>query len=171
MRRSGRRPGGITAADAAASCAGRWGRRRVRVEQCWATLASELVYDRLLGDGAPIAPGWRGVLTWTPGPPTGRTWGVTAEVRPNAVWRSGRVFLRCPRCQERVTRVYLPTVHADPRCRRCWGLSYESRSWSYKPTGLLGPLLGPVAYATTGVRREERLAVSRARYAARRVTG
>ena len=94
-------------------------------------------------------------------------WNVTAEVRPNAVWRCGRLFLRCPRCTGRVTRVYLPTTDADPRCRLCWGLSYESRSWSYKPCGLLGPFLGPVAYVTTGVRRDERMAVSRARYAAR----
>jgi hypothetical protein len=168
MRRGGRRPQGITAADAAVSCAGRWGRRRARVDECWATLTAERVYDRLLCDGAPIAPGWRGVLTWTPGPSTGRAWGVTAEVLDNAVWRFGRLFLRCPRCQKRVTRVYLPTASTDPRCRRCWGLSYESRSWSYAPTGLWGPLLGPVAYATTSVRREERLAVSQARYAARR---
>ena len=167
MQRGGRRPRGVTAAEAPASCAGRWGRRRGRVEQCWATLAAERVYDRLLCDGVPLTPGWHGGLTWTPGPPA-HGWNITAEVWPNAVWRCGRLFLRCPRCTGRVTRVYLPTTDADPRCRRCWGLSYESRSWSYTPCGVLGPFLGPVAYVTTGVRRDERMAVSRARYAARR---
>ncbi len=57
MQRGGRRPRGVTVADAPVSCVGRWGRRRARVEQCWATLAAERVYDRLLCDGVPLTPG------------------------------------------------------------------------------------------------------------------
>jgi hypothetical protein len=34
-----------------------WGRRRARVDECWAMLTAERVYDRLLRDGAPITPG------------------------------------------------------------------------------------------------------------------
>jgi hypothetical protein len=52
-----------------------------------------------------------------------RTW----EVRQNAVWRRGRVFLRCPRCQRCCTRLYLPLETLWLACRRCWGLTYVSR--------------------------------------------
>jgi hypothetical protein len=71
----------------------------------------------------------------------------------NAVWRRGRLFFRCPACQGRVTRLYVPIAGRQPRCRRCWGLSYESQSWSYKATGMLA-FLGPAAHVTTLERRE-----------------
>src|SRR5262245_45622088 len=48
------------------------------------------------------------------------------------------------------------------------GLSYTSQSWSYKPVGLYGQVLGPVATATTEARRDERRQAARARYAERR---
>jgi len=64
--------------------------------------------------------------------------------------------------------LYEPIVGVEPRCRRCWGLSYESQSWSYKPTGPFGPLFGPVAYVTTLNRREERRLAAQTRYKERR---
>ena len=108
------------------------------------------------------------MLSWTPQTDAGPSWDITAEVVANAVWRRGRLFFRCGPCQRRATRLYVPVVGLEPRCRRCWGLSYSSQSWSYKPTGVLGPLFGPVAYATTLRRRTQRQQASRDRYAARR---
>jgi hypothetical protein len=127
-------------------------------------LAAELVYGDLICDGQTFAPGWRGTLRWTP---LGASYDIAVEVVPNAVWRRGRLFFRCAHCQRRATRLYVPRVGLEPRCRRCWGLSYESQSWCYKPCGFLAGL-GPVAYVTTSVRREERQQASRDRYAARR---
>lgn len=68
----------------------------------------------------------------------------------------------------RATRLYVPVFGVAPRCRRCWGLSYASQSWSYKRVGLLGPLYGQVAYATTRIRRAKRRAAARVCYDARR---
>ena len=34
---------------------------------------------------------------------------IDFELLPNAVWRFGRVFLRCPECGRRATRIYIPT--------------------------------------------------------------
>src|SRR5262245_36823140 len=110
---------------------GRWGPRRARVEQC-VTLAAELVYDKLILDGQSFGPGSRLTLTWTPQGNVGPSWDVSAEVVANAVWRRGRLFLRCPHCQRRTTSVYVPVDGLQPRCRVCWGLSYSSQSWSYK---------------------------------------
>jgi len=144
---------------------GRWGPRRARVEQC-VTLRAELAYHRWLCDGVPMGPGTHGSCTWQPHIP-GPTWTIEFEVIPNAVWRHGRLFLRCRSCASRVTRLYAPAEGAEPRCRRCWGLAHESQSWSYKATGFLR-FLGPVAYATTLERRRQRKRSSRARYAERR---
>jgi hypothetical protein len=147
---------------------GRWGPRRARVGQCAAIVAAELVYGKLVCDGTKFGPGWRAMLSWKPHGDTGRSWDIKAEVLANAVWRRGRLFLRCPHCDQRATRLYVPVVGLEPRCRRCWGLSYESQSWSYKGTGFWGRLMGPLAHATTIERRAERRRASRARYDARR---
>jgi hypothetical protein len=74
---------------------GRWGPRRARVEQCH-YLAAELLYHQMVCESRPIGPGFRGSLTWTP---TGssRSWNVDFETLANAVWRRGRLFLRCTR--------------------------------------------------------------------------
>ncbi len=167
-RRGGRRPRYMPLDVSVYVSSGRWGRRRARVGQCAAVLAAELVYGKLVCEGVVIAPRWRAIGSWEPHGATGPSWAVSFEVLPNAVWRRGRLFLRCPHCQLLATRLYVPVSGLGPRCRRCWGLNYESRSWSYKPVGFLGPLLGPVAYATTTIRRNERRVAAQARYKARR---
>ena len=143
---------------------GRWGPRRARVEQC-ATLAAELLYHRMICDGVKFAPGWRKRFTCTVGDVQFPN--IAAEVISNAVWRRGRLFLRCPACNRRATRLYVPIAGLQPRCRRCWGLNYTSQSWSYKATGVFAAL-GPIAYSATYDRRQERRMASLARYAARR---
>ena len=55
---------------------------------------------------------------------------------------------------------------AFDQCRRCWGLSYESQSWSYKAPGFLA-FLGPLAHVTLE-RRKQRREAARARCAERR---
>ena len=142
-RRGGRRPRRLPA-GVPVSSSGRWGRRRAHVGQCTAILAAELVYGKLICDGKTFAPGWCATLEWKPEGPSGPCWTIRAEVVPNAVWRRGRLFFRCAHCQQRATRLYVPVVGLQPRCRRCWGLSYESQSWSYKACGFLRSL-GPVA--------------------------
>ena len=167
-RRGGRRPRHMPSDVPVFSSSGRWGQRRARVEQCAAILAAELVYERMVCDGSQFGPGWRAMLSWKPHGDSGPSWNIEAEVLANAVWRRGRLFFRCARCERRATRLYVPVVGAEPRCRRCWGLGYESQSWSYCATGFWGRLMGPLAHATTFERRKERRQASRARYAARR---
>src|SRR5262249_8465255 len=111
-------------------------------------------------------PGSRATLTWTPHGSTS-SWTVEAELRANAVWRRGRLFLRCPKCERRATRLYVRVENLEPRCRRCWGLAYESQSWCYKATGPLA-FLGPIAYVTTHERRKQRFEAATKRYAERR---
>ena len=126
MTRGGRRRQWITTADAAVSCPdGRWGRRRTRVTECWAVLCAENVYTFLLRGPEPVAVGRQGQVTWTPG---GRSFTADFEIRANSVWRHGRVFLRCSRCLRLATRLYVPTETAWLACRRCWGLTYQSRT-------------------------------------------
>jgi hypothetical protein len=97
----------------------------VRVTQCWALCTAEAVYTELLRGGIDNRrEGACGSVNWSP---PGRSVTVEWELRANAVWRFGRLFLRCPRCERRATRIYLPTPEAWPACRRCWGLTYESR--------------------------------------------
>jgi hypothetical protein len=144
---------------------GRWGSRRVRVEHC-VTLRAEIVYHQALCAGEPLRPGSRLIVTWKP---DDCSWQIDAEVVPNAVWRRGRLFLRCLRCGNRATRLYVPLENLQPRCRRCWGLNYASQSWSYKATGWTA-FLGPLAHATTEERRRERREAARERYAKRRLS-
>jgi len=115
--------------DADAWCAGRWGTRRARTEECAGTVRAEDVYTGVLRDAPDSArPGGTGSvsvldqrLRW--------------ELLPNRIWRCGRLFLICPKCGRRSTRVYMPVTGAPLACRSCWGLSYRSRQNSYLRTG------------------------------------
>jgi hypothetical protein len=148
---------------------GRWGPRRVHVGECLAVLAAELVYHQMVCNGDICAPGHRAAVTWTATPKKPRAvWSIEVEVQANAVWRCGRLFLRCPACQRRATRLYVPREDLPPRCRRCWGLSYQSQSWSYRRTGPMDLLFGSAAQRTTEIRRERRKAAAEARYAEKR---
>lgn len=150
-----------TRQGAVVSCAGRWGRRRAHVSQCACVWRAETLYDALLADGS-CQPGVRGSASAWIGK---QRWVVGFEVRPNPVWRWGRVFFRCPHCTGRCTRLYAPLRDLQPRCRRCWGLSYESQQWNYK--GLLWQRF-PL-YVTTSITREEQQERAVARRSARRI--
>lgn len=102
--------------------------------QCWAVLRAEDVYTRLLRDDpSKVAPGRRGTLEWTLDDGSrSASVAIGFELRANAVWRFGRVFLTCPRCRGLATRIYVPTSDAWAACRRWWALTYESRRENYK---------------------------------------
>jgi hypothetical protein len=144
---------------------GRWGPRRVRTDECRAILTAETAYTRLLTDPGTVRVGGRGTVTYELGT---RVVTVPFEVRANTVWRYGRVFLRCPRCSGRVTRVYLPRSDAGAACRKCWGLTYRSRMADYKARGPLA-FLGSWGEAATVLARERRRERSRERWAERTV--
>jgi len=175
MNRGGRRRRWINQWDAAVWCGGRWGRRRARTSECWAILRAEDVYTGLLQDDASrVQPGAQGNATYK-----FKSRDVTAnwEIRANAVWRRGRVFLGCPRCGRRCTRLYVPREDLGPACRRCWGLTYASRTLqNYKDSlwgrGALAAMFGTSqrdwAYQTTDDARTERLNRCRNRWAERR---
>ena len=160
MMRRRFRPGELRA-----SISGRWGPRRVRVEECSSILTAERVYTSLLADPDAISIGRGGEAHLTVGD---RTVGVQFEVRANAVWRFGRVFLTCPMCSGRATRIYLPRSDSPAGCRRCWGLSYDSRKASYRVSGPWGRYLGSWGEAATILARERRSQASAARYEERR---
>jgi hypothetical protein len=150
---------------------GRWGPRRVRVSQCDDVLTAEAVYAALIGDDArAVHPGATGHVSGVGG--VTATW----EVRPNRVWRRGRLFLRCNGCQRLCARVYQPVEGEAFACRSCWGLTYPSRLFNYrnKPVGRgpFGQAMGitqrQLALVTTARNRRERRARSRERWAARR---
>ena len=143
---------------------GRWGPRRARVDESWSILRAEAVYDQWLRERVASKPGCR--VTVRVQIPIADSkaihrWSLEVEVLANPIWRRGRLFYHCPTCGRRATRLYVPLSGWQPRCRRCWGLSYESQSWSYG-------LYAPAAYVTTLCRREERQRAARARYDARR---
>ena len=176
MRRGGRRPRRVGREDAPVWCpGGRWGPRRTRVTECWAVLRAEEVYTAmLLDDASRVRPGARGATTYTV---EGREFTASWEVRQNAVWRRGRVFLRCPRCDTRCTRLYLPLRDSWLACRRCWGLTYTSRTRQNYKTSLVGRgqfarMFGTSqrdwAFLTTYEKRRERRAASRERWVKRR---
>ena len=156
---------------------GRWGRRRTRVTECWAVLRAEEVYTGLLKDNAEaVAPGALGTAIYTVG---GRKVTANWEIRQNAVWRRGRVFLRCSRCSLLCTRLYLPLRDSWLACRRCWGLTYTSRTLQNYKNSLVGRgqfarMFGTShrdwALAMTHEKRKERLERSRERWAASRKT-
>jgi hypothetical protein len=162
----------VTPGDAAVWCPdGRWGPRRTRVSECWSLVRAEDVYTGLLKDNAErVAPGALGTATFTV---RGHSHSVEWEVRQNTVWRRGRVFLRCPRCTRRCTRLYLPLETSWLACRRCWGLSYVSRQLLNYKDSLWGRGWAARMFKTTQrewaldhsrERREGRLAASRERW-------
>ena len=167
----------IEHAHASVSCpTGRWGRRRVRVSECWAVTRVEELYTALLRlDASSIRPGARDVVFCkTRG---GKAVAAGWEVTENSVWQRGRLFLLCARCDRRCTRLYQPVLDSPPRCRRCWGLTYASRTLlNYKDSlwgrGTFAKLFGTTqrdwAYQTTAQARVARRSASRERWAARR---
>ena len=173
MRRGGARRRWILPHEAAVCCpSGRWGRRRTRTTECWATLLVEDCYTALLRDDAAVVrPGASGELLWSL---PGRTIAVTWEIRPNAVWRRGRVFLHCSQCGSRCTRLYVPTATSWAACRRCWGLTYQSRTQNnYKDSGggafgLVGMGHRFMAHIQTERARDRRREASVERWAERR---
>jgi hypothetical protein len=122
-----RRRRSIEAHEAPVSCpGGRWGRRRTRVGECSYVLKAEDCYTALLRDDIDrVKPSARGEVTLTV---SGHQLAAGWEIRPNHVWRNGRLFLICPRCLHRCTRLYLPLPTSWLACRKCWGLTYASRT-------------------------------------------
>ena len=133
------------------------------------------MYTALLQhDASLVRPAAKGTSTYTV---QGRDFTACWEVRQNAVWRRGRVFLKCPRCERRCTRLYLPLATSWLACRRCWGLTYASRTlYNYKDSlwgrGSIARMFGTSqrewAYQWTDDRRQERRARSRERWNARK---
>lgn len=163
----------ITPEQAGVNCPdGRWGRRRVRVTECAGQVRAEDVYTALVRDNTnTVAPGAAGTLDYIL---AGQTRSAGWEVRPNAVWRRGRVFLRCPMCSQRCTRLYLPLISSWLACRRCWGLTYASRQkrnykdgvvWGGMGFGLTHRLSAQIEAQHESERRRE---ASKARWADRR---
>src|SRR4051794_24663677 len=95
---------------------GRWGVRRLRVDECVNALTAEHVYDVLIRNGRPMHPGECGAVDATDS--SGYSWRVRYEIRANAVWRrGGRVFFRCDECGRLATRLYRPPVEGSAyRC-------------------------------------------------------
>ena len=163
--------------DAAVWCpGGRWGPRRTRVSECYATIRSETLYSALLLDKerSKAGPNARGSATFHIGD---REVTVAWELRANAVWTHGRLFLKCPRCTGCCTRLYLPLSHSAIACRSCWGLTYNSRTLSnYKDSlwgrGSLARMFATSqrdwAYLTTDEARKARREASRERWRRRR---
>jgi len=145
---------------------GRWGPKRLHVEQCCATIRAEDLYDDLVKRG--LSTGRGSTFTATVALPDGRMHTVRSELVQNPIWRIGRLFVRCGWCGRRATRLYVPCRGFDLRCRRCWGLSYESQAQNYGATGYLGWLFGTLASEATLERRREARRRSRLRQAARK---
>jgi len=138
-------------------------------------LRAEDVYTALLrNDAAKVGPGARGTVTYKL---EGRDVSADWEIRQNAVWRRGRLFLGCPRCARRSTRLYLPLADSWLACRRCWGLTYSSRALlNYKASlwgrGAFARMFGTSqrdwALSTTYENRKARREASRIRWTERR---
>lgn len=149
----------------------RFGRRRVRVTECAFVLRAEALYDHMIREGHPPAPGGRGQALITV---AGRSLAAEWTVAPNRLWAYGRVFLGCPRCGERAARLYLPTRHSPGlECRRCLGLTYHSRTHGnyHRSGGLLAAFgFSPAEWerGCTSERRLEARAAARALYQKRR---
>lgn len=174
--RGGPRRRWITRADADVWCpGGRFGPRRTRVEECWYRIRAEDLYDALIAnDASKAVPGALGTAMWTVAE---RSLTASWELRANSVWRHGRLFLKCPRCSGRCTRLYVPLKTSPLACRRCWGLSYVSRGvLNYHDSlwgrGAFARLFGTTqrewAYERTDESRAERKQASRERWAKRR---
>jgi hypothetical protein len=156
----------------AVSCpGGRWGRRRTRVSECVYILRAEHAYTTLLKARPELAPGDVAGLSVTV---DGRVLEAACVVVANRVWRRGRVFLVCLKCERRATRLYLPTLDSPQlACRRCWGLTYDSRTLrNYKDRGpvCFGLRFSHrmLAHSLTESDRERRREAAEERYAQRR---
>lgn len=116
---------------------GRWGPRRTRVTECCGVIRAEDLYTALILDanGIKARPGTVGSATFRMGE---QDVTVDWELRSNAVWRCGRLFLRCRRCSHRCTRLYLPLSDSGLACRKCYGLSYNSRTLNNYKNSLWG---------------------------------
>ena len=111
--------------DARVHCPrGRWGPRRVRVDECEAAFCAETLYALFIRTDVTAIPATGTLFHRYAGRELATSWRRT----DNVVWRYGRVFLICPRCRERRTRLYVPVVGAAAACRSCWGLTYASRT-------------------------------------------
>lgn len=138
-------------------------------------MRAEDVYTALLNhDASLVGPGAKGTSTYTV---EGREFAASWEVRKNAVWRQGRVFLRCALCSLACTRLYIPLPDSRLACRRCWGLTYGSRTLNnYKASlwgrGAIARMFGTSqrdwAFEATDRRRAERRLSSRERWNIRR---
>jgi len=154
---------------------GRWGPRRTRTTECWTLLRAEDCYTALLKDNAAaVKPGAKGTATYTVGK---RALTANWEIRPNAVWRRGRVFLRCSQCRLLCTRLYMPLAESWLACRRCWGLTYASRTLqNYKDSlwgrGAIARMFGTSqrdwAFLATWEKRKQHRETSRERWATRK---
>jgi hypothetical protein len=131
------------------------------VEECAATVRAEDAYTSLLRDASDRArPGGTGSLSVL-----GQR--LRWELLPNRIWHCGRLFLVCPKCGRRSTRIYMPSPGAGLACRTCWGLSYRSRQNSYRRTGW-SAILGSIGENETRLAREARRTAARGRQNARR---
>jgi hypothetical protein len=91
----------------------------MRVESCWATLKAEDLYRSL--PPSETAPGEIFHVTTNYGL-------FQVELRRNPIWARGRLFFICRCCSQRAGRLYIPAEGYDARCRRCWGLAYNSQT-------------------------------------------
>ena len=173
MRRGGARRRFITSGDALISIpSGRWGPKRVRVTRADAVLKAEDLYTGLLRrDVSRVFPGASGRVGWSA---AGREFETDWEIRENAVWRFGRVFLQCSLCERLATRIYWFRGGSTPACRRCWGLTYEcrqERNYKGSRVGFLASVgmdRRGLSHWFTDTAREGRFQRSQERYAERR---
>jgi hypothetical protein len=71
-------------------------------------------------------------------------------------------FLLCPACGRKCRKLFTPPEAVSYRCRRCWGLVYESSQTAHLwDRGIAAALLAPMARAA-GVRLSDLERVMRA---------
>jgi hypothetical protein len=129
------------------------------VDEVAAVALAEDVYDCLLRDPRGCV-GVVGEFCWSV---AGRPLKLRWVLRPNSIWRGGRVFLICSNCSRPATRLYLVRPETtSPACRNCWSLAYPSQLRNYKDNA--GPLRGFMSCRDLAVRETEikRLAARRA---------
>lgn len=125
-------------------------------------LAEDVYTQRLRYARFAVWSGSTGSIRWDL---SNRSVWIDWEVRANPVWRAGRLFLPCPKCHRLATRIYFPTADSSPGCRRCWGLTYESRQHrNYKDggywMGYLGVSSRSFAHLQTDEARQRRAAAA-----------
>ena len=153
---------------------GRWGPRRTRVTECHAVLTAEDTYTAVLRGDATVKAGSCGKVSWTLG---GEAFIADWELRPNAVWRRGRLFLTCPRCEARCTRLYVPLPSSwlgwppvlGPYVQLPTLLNYKDSPWG---RGVFASVFGTSqrdwARLTTQEKRQDQRLRSTRRWAERR---